>query len=104
MQPPAETTRLHGAGSILCPTQKEKAVTTLAFARGWSRAAASNPLIFAALVVVRRISRRLKVRADRRALQTMPDYLLADIGISRSEIDSATEYGRGYPLGPSYRL
>jgi uncharacterized protein YjiS (DUF1127 family) len=54
--------------------------------------------------MARRIRRRLKVRADRRALQSMPDYILADIGICRGEIDSATEYGRGYPLGPSYRL
>jgi uncharacterized protein YjiS (DUF1127 family) len=104
MQPPAEGTWLHGAAIVLCLPPKEKAVTTLALTRGWSRTAASNPLLFAALVVVRRIRRRLKVRADRKALHSMPDYLLTDIGISRSEIDSATEYGRGYPLGPSYRL
>jgi uncharacterized protein YjiS (DUF1127 family) len=56
------------------------------------------------LVVSRRIRRKLKVRADRKLLQAMPDYLLSDIGISRSQIDSATRYGRDYPLGPNYRL
>ena len=80
-------------------------MTTLAFSRGWSSTAvASNPILFAALVAVRRIRRRMKIRADRRALQAMPDYLLADIGISRSQIDEATASGRVHPLGPSYRL
>ena len=65
---------------------------------------ASNPLIFAAVVFARRLRRRLKIREDRRLLQAMPDYLLADIGISRGQIEAATEYGRHYPLGPSYRL
>lgn len=65
---------------------------------------ASNPFIFAAVLFARRVSRRLKIREDRRALQAMPDYLLSDIGISRGEIEGATEYGRHYPLGPSYRL
>ena len=65
---------------------------------------ASNPLIFAAVVFARRLRRRLKVREDQRLLQAMPDYLLADIGISRGQIEAATEFGRHYPLGPSYRL
>lgn len=80
-------------------------MTTLAFSRGWSTtAAASNPILFAALVVARRIRRNLKVRADRRTLQAMPDHLLSDIGISRSEIDRATDRGRAFQLGPGYRL
>lgn len=80
-------------------------MTTFALARGWSRSAvASNPILFAAVVVVRRIRRKLKIRADRRLLEAIPDYLLSDIGISRSEICSATRYGRDYRLGPDYRL
>ena len=80
-------------------------MTTLALSRGWSStAAASNPILFAAIVVARRIRRRLKIRADRKVLQAMPDYLLSDLGISRSQIDSATQFGRDYPLGPSCRL
>jgi uncharacterized protein YjiS (DUF1127 family) len=85
--------------------QKEKAVTMFALSRGWSRSAvASNPILFAVLVVSRRIRRKLKVRADRSVLQGMPDHLLSDIGISRSEIDSATHSGRNHPFGPNYRL
>lgn len=42
----------------------------------------------------RRMSRRMRVWRDRRALHELPDYLLHDIGISRSEIDYAVENGR----------
>jgi uncharacterized protein YjiS (DUF1127 family) len=81
---------------------KEIVVTTLAPSLRLPNAImASHPLTFAAVVFARRLRRRLKVREDRRLLQAMPDYLLADIGISRGEIESATEYGRHYPLGPS---
>src|SRR5687767_14972439 len=84
---------------------KEIVVTTLAPSHRLPNAImASNPFIFAAVLFARRVSRRLKIREDRRALQAMPDYLLSDIGISRGEIEGATEYGRHYPLGPSYRL
>ena len=38
--------------------------------------------------------RRHKIRQDRRVLQSMPDYLLHDLGISRSEIEPAIEFGR----------
>ena len=80
-------------------------MTTLALSRGWSStAAASNPILFAALVVARRIRRRMKIRADRRVLQDMPDYMLSDLGISRSEIGGAVQFGRDHPLGPNYRL
>jgi len=33
-------------------------------------------------------------RADRRRLMEYPDHILRDIGISRSEIDSALQHGR----------
>ena len=51
-------------------------------------------LLFAAMLVVRRIRRHLRVGADRRLLQSMPDSMLADIGLSRSGIDRAVQYGR----------
>ena len=40
------------------------------------------------------IERSYRIRQDRRVLQAMPDHLLRDLGISRSEIDSVTEFGR----------
>jgi uncharacterized protein YjiS (DUF1127 family) len=84
---------------------KETVVTTLAPSlRSPNAIMASNPITFAAVIFARRVGRWLKIREDRRALQAMPDYLLSDIGISRGEIEAATQYGRHYPLGPSYRL
>ena len=58
--------------------------------------AEQNRLFFAAMVMARRIRRHLKVRSDRRLLQSMPDYMLADIGISRGGIDRAVQHGRQY--------
>jgi uncharacterized protein YjiS (DUF1127 family) len=57
----------------------------------------------AVLSVVANVGRRLrrwaKLRADRRQLMEYPDHMLRDIGISRSEIDSALRHGRhGRPL------
>lgn len=40
------------------------------------------------------IKRRRQIATDRRHLQSMPDELLRDIGLGRSEITSATEFGR----------
>jgi len=45
-------------------------------------------------LVLNRVARWMKVRADRRLLASMPDYLLSDIGISRGSIDHATVHGR----------
>ena len=49
---------------------------------------ASSSAIFGAM------KRFYRIRAARRALGSMPDYLLHDIGISRSEIDTVTRNGR----------
>jgi uncharacterized protein YjiS (DUF1127 family) len=35
-----------------------------------------------------------RLRADRKILMEMPDYLLTDIGMRRPEIDTALRYGR----------
>jgi len=40
------------------------------------------------------VHRRRQIAIDRRHLQAMPDELLRDIGLGRSEITSATELGR----------
>ncbi len=39
-------------------------------------------------------TRRIALRRARRELLDLPDYMLAVIGIGRSEIASAVEYGR----------
>lgn len=80
-------------------------MSTLALPRHSSREAAPyNKVAFAALMIARRIQRRAGIWKDQRRLQALPDYLLSDIGISRSEIASATEFGRINRLGPSYRI
>jgi len=44
----------------------------------------------AALAVGRTIAKAMKVRHDRAILHTMPDHLLHDLGISRSDIEYVT--------------
>jgi len=41
------------------------------------------------------IVRRHRIAVDRRYLQSLPDEMLHDIGIGRSEIGTVTEHGRG---------
>jgi len=70
-------------------------VSTIALSRRQPDAAQGwIPVINAASWAARQIARRLKIRSDRRLLQSMPDYLLADIGITRGEIETAVEFGR----------
>jgi uncharacterized protein YjiS (DUF1127 family) len=65
-------------------------VSTLATTRQFREAHSANK----AVDIARAIRRWMKIRRDRRLLQAMPDYLLSDIGLSRGEIDYATERGR----------
>ena len=53
---------------------------------------------------LRSASRWIARRRARRELLTMPDYMLADIGISRSEVESAVRYGRPDPRFTRGRL
>ncbi|WP_434722108.1 DUF1127 domain-containing protein [Mesorhizobium sp. RIZ17] len=39
---------------------------------------------------LRLVYRAMRMRSDRAAMQAMPDYLLKDMGIARSEIDHYT--------------
>lgn len=41
----------------------------------------------------RSMARHISIRRARAHLSEMPDYILSDIGISRSEIGSVTRYG-----------
>ena len=80
-------------------------MSTLALPRRWSVAAAgSHSIVDAIGLFARRVERRVRIWNDQRRLQTLPDYLLDDIGISRGEIPSVTEFGRVRALGPAYRI
>ena len=74
-------------------------MSTLAPSHRSSSAILASGSVSAIFMAARRVARWTKIRSDRRLLQAMDDNMLSDIGISRSEIDSATEYGRGYRLG-----
>ncbi len=65
--------------------------------------AGSRGVASAAILLARRVGRALKARRDRRHLEALPDYLLGDIGISRSEIGSAVKFGRSRRTGPALR-
>ena len=41
------------------------------------------------ILIWRRIRRRIQVGKDRRVLQTLPDYVLADMGLEKIEFRSA---------------
>ncbi len=70
-------------------------MTTITLPRsgGLSEAGLSSTLALARALYAA-IARSYRIRQDRRALQSMPDHLLSDIGISRSKIEAATEFGR----------
>ena len=57
-------------------------------------AAEKSGLLIAAARLAHRFRRHLKARSDRQLLESMPDYILADIGISRGGIKRAVTYGR----------
>lgn len=67
-----------------------------------SRHIADPPTVLVlGILVWRRLRRRMRVRRDQQLLQAMPDYLLADIGLSRDEIHSAVSGGRPQDHGRS---
>lgn len=70
-------------------------MTTLALTRRHAREDQGIGQLFAMLAATpSRIARWRTIRSDRRLLQSMPDSLLSDIGISRGAIDHATAFGR----------
>jgi uncharacterized protein YjiS (DUF1127 family) len=60
----------------------------------FERSVGPSRLRLFAVLVARRIIRRFKLRSDRELLQAMPDHMLKDIGIARSEIERALNHGR----------
>lgn len=46
-----------------------------------------------ASILLARLLRRWRHRRDRRHLEAMPDFMLKDIGISRSDIDHVAAHG-----------
>jgi uncharacterized protein YjiS (DUF1127 family) len=54
---------------------------------------ASHPLSVVTRLI-QAIKKRIKTARARRHLEALPDYMLRDIGIGRSEIGSAVMYGR----------
>ena len=69
-------------------------MTTFAHTGNRSTAETAS-VIFAALVVLRRLRRALKRRKARQRIGPLPDYLLADIGLTRRDVETATIWGRG---------
>jgi len=80
-------------------------VTTLALPHRWTGAAlASNPVLFAAVVLARRTRRRFKRASDRRRLEAMPDNQPADIGRSRRDLGPDRDFARIRRMPDAYRL
>jgi uncharacterized protein YjiS (DUF1127 family) len=59
---------------------------------GWSGLA--RRLTLAIYHQFQRASRQVAIRRARRELLDLPDFMLADLGISRSEVDSVVRHGR----------
>ncbi|PDQ21951.1 hypothetical protein CN311_06410 [Mesorhizobium sanjuanii] len=53
----------------------------------------ASPLRCLALAMLARMMRGWRSRRDRRHLEAMPDFMLRDIGISRSDIDYVAAHG-----------
>jgi hypothetical protein len=70
-------------------------VSTLALLRNPSRAAAGVGAVVAlASLIWHGISRRMQVGRDARVLQTLPDHVLADMGLEKMEILAGTSESR----------
>jgi hypothetical protein len=67
-------------------------VSTFAQSRNPSRSlAALNAVVALGILIWRRLRRRMRVGKDRRVLQTLPDYVLADMGLEKIEFRSAAD-------------
>jgi uncharacterized protein YjiS (DUF1127 family) len=52
---------------------------------------------------IRSVARFMELRRAERQLGSLPNYLLRDMGISRSQVGSAIRYGRSHPNGSQLR-
>ena len=67
-------------------------MSTLAQLRNPSRSSAAlNGVVALGILIWRRLRRRMRVGKDRRVLQTLPDYVLADMGLEKLEFRSAAD-------------
>ena len=69
-------------------------MTTLALSDRHPEQTAASGMMAGILHLAGRLARRRMIRSDRQLLQAMPDYLLADIGITRGDIARVVEHGR----------
>ncbi len=59
---------------------------------------ASDPGFWSyAALIADGVHRRYRIYRDRRALERMPDSMLHDVGVNRSEIDRFVTHGRDFP-------
>ena len=66
-------------------------MSSAAPSRSLSRTAAgAGPVVAGGILIWRRIRRLLKIGKDRRTLQTLPESVLADLGLERLEVRSST--------------
>ena len=67
-------------------------MSTSALSRNPSEAASGrNAVVALGMLIWRRIRRRVRVGKDRRVLQTLPDYVLADMGLEKIEFRSSAD-------------
>ena len=67
-------------------------MSTSALSRNPSKATSGrNAVVAFGILIWRRIRRRVRVGKDRRVLQTLPDYVLADMGLEKIEFRSSAE-------------
>ncbi len=66
-------------------------MSTSALSRNSSKATSRNAVVAFGILIWRRIRRRVRVGKDRRVLQTLPDYVLADMGLEKIEFRSAAD-------------
>jgi hypothetical protein len=73
-------------------TKKEKTVSTPALSRHPSRTTTGLSAVLALVnLIAARLRRQLQVGKDRRVLQALPDYVLADMGLEKIEFRSTAD-------------
>jgi hypothetical protein len=66
-------------------------VSTFALSRNPSKASARNAVVAFGSLIWGGIRRHMRIGKDRRVLQTLPDYVLADMGLEKIEFRSAAD-------------
>lgn len=79
--------------TCMSPERAECSRSTIASEATSLAASLARTIAFFVSDALRRIERAHRVRSDARRLHEMPDDMLADIGISRGDIDHAVRHG-----------